>query len=136
MPFADESFHVVVCLEVIEHIARAEHLLQEMYRVLKHDGLLLLTTPNFAYIGWRARYLMGFGPNREGIHIRHFTSHSLKRGLRHAGFTILDRNSFGPVPLLNTILARVFKRPLFLWHVGYPLESLLALHLVYLAKKG
>src|SRR5207237_3402749 len=30
LPFEDESFDVVVCLDVIEHVARADVLLQEM----------------------------------------------------------------------------------------------------------
>ncbi len=43
---ADESFDVVVTFQVIEHIKDDTHFLQEIMRVLKPKGLLILTTPN------------------------------------------------------------------------------------------
>lgn len=48
-PFPEESFDVVFSSEVIEHIANYRNCLSEMYRVLRHDGLLILKTPNWAY---------------------------------------------------------------------------------------
>lgn len=44
MSFADETFDVVVSCETIEHVD-AEMFLQEVKRVLKPSGLLLMTTP-------------------------------------------------------------------------------------------
>lgn len=57
LPFEDGSFDLVTCLEVIEHVARAEFLLTEIRRVLKAGGDFLLTTPNFAYLNYRIHYL-------------------------------------------------------------------------------
>ncbi len=42
---ADESFHVVVCTEVLEHTLNPFGAVAEMYRLLKPGGVLLLTTP-------------------------------------------------------------------------------------------
>lgn len=49
LPFADASFDVIVCIETLEHVADEQATLQEMRRVLRHDGVLLLTIPNKRY---------------------------------------------------------------------------------------
>jgi ubiquinone/menaquinone biosynthesis C-methylase UbiE len=43
LPFPDRTFDVVTCLEALEFMAHPEQALQEMYRVLKPDGLILTT---------------------------------------------------------------------------------------------
>lgn len=48
LDFPDETFDVVVSLEVIEHLGDAERYLSEMRRVLKADGVFILSTPNKA----------------------------------------------------------------------------------------
>ena len=46
LPFNSETFDIVICSEVIEHIPDKEKLLHQISSVLKKDGLLILTTPN------------------------------------------------------------------------------------------
>lgn len=46
LPFAKESFDIVLSHHVIEHIPDQEFHLREMHRVLKHGGLAYLGTPN------------------------------------------------------------------------------------------
>lgn len=46
LPFPDASFDVVVSFETIEHVREYEVFLQELKRVLKPTGLLILSTPN------------------------------------------------------------------------------------------
>jgi len=46
MTFSDNTFDVVVSSEVIEHTPDPFQAMQEMYRVLKPGGTLILTTPN------------------------------------------------------------------------------------------
>jgi SAM-dependent methyltransferase len=46
LPFADREFDVVVCFEVIEHVEEPEAVLDELARVLAHDGILCISTPN------------------------------------------------------------------------------------------
>ncbi len=41
-----EQFDVVVCSEVIEHVDSPEKIIQEIHRLLKKDGILILTTPH------------------------------------------------------------------------------------------
>ena len=42
----DHSFDVIVCFEAIEHIDEHEKLLGEVKRLLKRDGLFIVSTPN------------------------------------------------------------------------------------------
>lgn len=42
----DDSFDVVIALQVIEHVQNPEHLLKEAKRILKPDGLLIISTPD------------------------------------------------------------------------------------------
>lgn len=48
----NDSFDVVVCTEVLEHTLNPFSAIVEIYRILKKDGVLLLTTPfNFRIHG-------------------------------------------------------------------------------------
>jgi len=44
--FPDESFDVVVCLELIEHVEDYVAVMEQMHRVLKPEGTLIISTPN------------------------------------------------------------------------------------------
>lgn len=46
LPFSKDSLDSVVCLEVIEHVPDAERVLREIARVLRPEGLLIVSTPN------------------------------------------------------------------------------------------
>jgi ubiquinone/menaquinone biosynthesis C-methylase UbiE len=46
LPFADDEFDRVVSFETLEHLAQQDQLLAEFRRVLKHDGCLILSSPD------------------------------------------------------------------------------------------
>jgi len=62
LPFDDWYFDVVYCGEIIEHVFDPDHLLEEVYRVLKPKGSCVISTPNLA--GWPNRFalLLGYQP--------------------------------------------------------------------------
>lgn len=63
IPFADGYFDVVWAGDVVEHVFDPVFLLQEMARVLKSDGRLLLTVPNNLNIYARTHiFLTGKSP--------------------------------------------------------------------------
>ena len=57
LPFPDNFFDYIVCIEGIEHLENHFHLLREFKRILKKNGKLVLTTPNILNIHYRLRYL-------------------------------------------------------------------------------
>jgi len=46
LPFQDDSFDIIVCTDVIEHVRYPMHLLQEIRRVLNPQGIAILSVPN------------------------------------------------------------------------------------------
>ena len=76
-PYADDSFDIISSSEVIEHLENYRDVLREMQRILKKNGLLVLTTPNVLNINSRVRYLVSgfanlFGP----LPVKHDEVHS------------------------------------------------------------
>ncbi|MEO6458731.1 MAG: class I SAM-dependent methyltransferase [Chloroflexia bacterium] len=46
LPYASSAFDLVICLDVLEHVAHAPSVLREMHRVLRPGGIVLTTVPN------------------------------------------------------------------------------------------
>jgi len=53
LPFEDESFDVVLCLETIEHLPNARASAREMMRVLRSGGQVMITTPARLRFLWK-----------------------------------------------------------------------------------
>ena len=47
LPFKNNSFDTIVCSEVIEHVLNPKKMILEFKRVLKNNGQLIITTPNW-----------------------------------------------------------------------------------------
>lgn len=45
LPFSQAAFDGIICAELLEHVAQPGEVLQEVYRVLKPGGMLLITVP-------------------------------------------------------------------------------------------
>jgi len=112
LPFGDGHFDAVFAGEVIEHLVKPDHLLQEVRRTLASDGILVITTPNLA--SWLNRLLLLFGwqpfetgtsilyeVGRPGLlklgegggmagHLRLYTAGALQDLLRAHGFNVLE----------------------------------------------
>lgn len=63
LPFGDESFDLIVSLETIEHVAAGSKAIAEFKRVLRPDGLLLVSSPNPAvYPVGNEHHVHEYGP--------------------------------------------------------------------------
>ena len=105
LPIQDESFEYVTYLDVIEHHHRSpKRVLDEIHRVLKPGGCLIITTPNQASIYNRLRLLRGGSVSdpfdyffREAAemdpypgHHREYVRAELRAALRGTGFRVLE----------------------------------------------
>jgi 2-polyprenyl-3-methyl-5-hydroxy-6-metoxy-1,4-benzoquinol methylase len=99
-----ESYDAGSCLEVIEHIVTAEQLLHECCRIIKQNGIFIISTPNFAFLADRVDYLLGRNVREEGYHFRFFTVDSLERMIENTGFVIETRCSVGSAIGVNRAL--------------------------------
>lgn len=115
LPYPDETFDVVVMIAVIEHLIDPIRACQEIFRVLKHDGILIIDTPNIAKITRRIKLLFGYFPStasiNEGLlmydkrnktdlfdegHLHYFTFRSLEKMLKErCGFNKFERFGYG-----------------------------------------
>jgi len=88
MPFAHDRFDMVYASEVIEHVSDTEFFLAELARVLKPNGLLMLSTPNSAFWPFRLAGLLGWTVSevQHPGHIRFFSKRSLVTAIEAAGF--------------------------------------------------
>ncbi|MHB9073696.1 MAG: class I SAM-dependent methyltransferase [Desulfobaccales bacterium] len=61
IPLPDNSLDLVICSEVIEHLPNSpKPLLQEIFRILKKPGWLILSTPNRLSLSKRLKPLLGY----------------------------------------------------------------------------
>jgi len=61
-PMPDGTYDVVIAGEIIEHVVNTDAFAQELYRILKPNGVLILSTPNLASWYNRIRLLRGLPP--------------------------------------------------------------------------
>lgn len=83
IPFKDENFDLILSTEVFEHIFNLDEVLDELYRVSKKDGLMIITCPMII-----AEHEM---PN----HFANYTSSGIKHLLKKHGFEIIAYKKIG-----------------------------------------
>ncbi len=103
----EHSFGLVLCSEVIEHIADSESVLAAMHRLLEPGGILLLSTPqrwSLMEMAAKVAFLPGVVKIVRRIygeaifdmeHINTMTADEAERQLQSAGFRIRERFKSG-----------------------------------------
>ncbi len=100
LPFRDSTFDKVVASEVLEHLEDDQKALKEIFRILKHQGILVISTPSICYpflwdpINWILQHFFGMHIEKgffSGIwnqHIRLYELGDLERKFKEAGFKV------------------------------------------------
>ncbi len=89
LPFEDQTFDFIMLGEVIEHLVDPDKCVQECYRLLKPNGVFVVTTPNL--FSWYNRVLMFFGVSP--LFIEYSTNDS------SVGYGILKKIKFDKKPV-------------------------------------
>jgi ubiquinone/menaquinone biosynthesis C-methylase UbiE len=92
LPFKDESFSAAICSQVIEH-AEEKNIFNEINRVLKKNGILIIGTPDYGKIYWPAierLYKFFHKGGYANEHINPYTFGKLQMVLKRLNFDILD----------------------------------------------
>lgn len=107
LPLEPESFDLVLCGDIVEHLRDPERALVRLRPLLKPEGRLVLSTPNVA--NWAIRLSLLFGRFRyteRGIldrtHAHLFTRPTLRETLERSGYRIETFDHVVPVPLVRS----------------------------------
>jgi SAM-dependent methyltransferase len=118
LPFRSKSLDAVILFHLIEHLPDAEPCLSEIKRVLKEDGILVLSTPD-----WRRRYKTFYG---DPTHVHPYDKKSV--------FWILNCFDFKPIWVRNFGVVRGLGRFPLLWKLFKPL-MFTGLNIIAIARK-
>ena len=95
--FKEKKFDLIICAEVIEHLFDQESFLKNVQKILKEEGGLILTTPNFLLWNNRIRMLFGQYSLKEVFydksHIHLMSYNGLREKIRNSGLAIVKEDN-------------------------------------------
>jgi SAM-dependent methyltransferase len=115
------SFDAIVFGDILEHTEDPQAVINKFLPVLKPNGIMVISVPNFANWFVRLNILFGnFNYAESGIldkyHLKFFTLKSAREMLNKSGL-LIERVKATPIPLPLMIKATDFGKPLFFLHV-------------------
>lgn len=134
LPFADGSYDVVICLEGIEHIPNPVDLINELSRITKPGGTVILSTPNISSMYSRFTFLFTgfffmFRPEEGYVNTKRETEHDYWHISPMTWNKILfhfAENGFDLSGLYGNKMKRKLLLPFYLLAllIGYPWQKL------------
>jgi SAM-dependent methyltransferase len=123
LPYPAAAFDRAMCLDVLEHLPYDQQpiALQELFRVLRPGGELLVSVPNLAHLQSRIHFLLQGRLIRTASELKHPGDRPAWEYLRlaeRAGFVVdRQRGIFPTVPILTRLIRRHPRRllPLHRW---------------------
>ena len=106
--YSDNSFDIVHCSHLIEHLNNPDLFLDEVYRILKPGGLLFCTTPNVS--GFQAKLFRSKWRSAIADHMFLFSVKTLKQLLENKGFYVKKVKTWGG--LGKGCGSRMLKKPM------------------------
>lgn len=125
--FGDEFFDVIILSHVVEHLSDPKTTLAEINRILKKDGILVISAPNANSFEAKhfEKYWIGWDLPR---HFYHFTPNTITSLLGKLGFVVMeikyDNNPNNILSSLKYIFMAHKINPLLGLAVSYPFANL------------
>ncbi len=95
LPFAENSFDLVVMPDYLEHVEQDSRLLEEVSRTLRESGELILTVPrDGGLLINRLRSLIGLKPEVYGHRRAGYSPEELRELLQQAGFRLEQEGAY------------------------------------------
>lgn len=111
LPFPENYFDIVICLETYEHLRNPQHCTEEILKVLKTGGNLIISVPNprFAFESHGYLYPCLF---RVKNFVEYFENNGfqLKKVRPHANFSIFNKIINSPKSPLSYVLPKKLKQ--------------------------
>jgi SAM-dependent methyltransferase len=124
-PFEDNSFDVVLGIEIMEHLEAPRAFLREIHRILKPGGLAVISTPNISSIPSRIFFLTtgffdlfvptngrlkdAYSAEADG-HISPLPNWMVRYFLKEVGFKVeAERYTMAYVPLVSRKILKYFR---------------------------
>jgi 2-polyprenyl-3-methyl-5-hydroxy-6-metoxy-1,4-benzoquinol methylase len=128
LPFKNESFDVVFFLEVIEHLVYPTFTINEIKRVLRKNGFLILSTPNVASLRNRIFLLQGKHWQHENEtdpqgHVQFFDKHKLINYLSNKGFEVLAISGASSYPVITEPLVEWMDKKFLNWVINFIIQN-------------
>jgi SAM-dependent methyltransferase len=104
LPFSNSSFDIVYSVEVIEHLRCPYDFIDECYRILKPNGILIISTPNILSLNSRLKFFItGFSefykpPSIKPENAGRLCGHIMPLHLAYFDYG-LRKSGFGPMKL-------------------------------------
>jgi SAM-dependent methyltransferase len=141
LPFLSSSFDAILSHEVLEHVRDDRHSVEEILRVLKPGGVIVLFAPNLGYpfethgIYWRGRYHFGNIPlvhylpaawrRKLAPHVRAYTASDIDRLFAGLPVQVVERRiifgAYDNIIYRSRILGRIL-RAILQWMENTPLK--------------
>jgi 2-polyprenyl-3-methyl-5-hydroxy-6-metoxy-1,4-benzoquinol methylase len=117
--FDGGSFDIVTFWDVLEHLSQPGDALLEARRVLKENGLLILTFPD---IGSKlARFMGRKWPFLLSVHLTYYTRKTMALQLHNTGFSVLNARAYWQTLSMAYVFSRASS---VLGKAGFPFKYL------------
>ncbi|GGK12010.1 class I SAM-dependent methyltransferase [Parabacteroides faecis] len=95
----NDKFDTIILSDVLEHIRKPEHLLRELYRITRLDGVLILGVPFYYWL------------HETPFDYFRYTKYGLKSMLEDSGYSLIEMNATGGVlDVWGDLTAKIFAR--------------------------
>jgi len=86
IPFRSEKFDIITVLDVVEHVQEDKQVLKEIWRMLKPNGIVVVTVPAFQFL-WSEHDIAS-------MHVRRYNNSTIIKILKDSEFKIIRSSYF------------------------------------------